>query len=447
MRHGRRLSRLLISVILSSLSALALADDVESGMYGGQIVPVDSKQIRMASEEVDVRVIWPTPPEYHSEFQVTANFVLVNDSDEPQSILVSFPGAFNVTGFTRTVDGRPVKVEEHHGAEYGNASKIAFAPRQERRVCVKYTGSSDETTGEGWWCYILRTGARWKGKIGKAVIAVHFPEGMPPGGQGPFDFNAVEMTPANYRTEGRTATWVFQDFEPSENICIKWYWRWALFISDPFRLKSKQEAAALLLKQGQWQGDNHRALQAFAAIREFFPDSAEAKTIDYDIARVLARHHVNGDNGSRFFYSHKVIDAKRAVDYYEAALKGPLDAEQRQDALGELFLLYSVEVPNAAKAQTALDRLGKEKLERHSDDVLLKVGAVSPQKALRVLESMGENEEYSKYSPRWKLKELIAAYPNGLVKSKGRPQPQAPAARPAAENSNATQQAGNSKPL
>ncbi|HUV39103.1 MAG TPA: hypothetical protein VMY39_05785 [Planctomycetota bacterium] len=442
MHRNAGIAGLLVVVVLGSVSARVLADDVESGWDGKDLVPIDSKAIRMAREEVDVQVRWSKSdaPEDkdvldgHCPVHVTGSWVLVNDSDEPQSILVSFPNNFDVHDFARTVDGKPVKVDKVPGKEYSWASKIDFAPRQERRVRVTYTAFAESTGGNlgGYWAYILQTGAHWKGKIGKAVIRVHFPEEMPPGGKGPFSFDAVNITPEEYRIDNRTAIWEFTDFEPSEDICITWDWYGALAASDPFKLKSKAEGSALLLAQGRL-ADGQQALRAFATIREFFPDSVEARTIDYDIACVLWRHGVHARNtrhDSDYIYGHGGIDAKRAVGYYEAALKAPLDAEKRADALAELFLLYSDEVRNPARATQVFELLRSETIDPGARGLVLKVAAVSPEKAASLFASMAGEPDGGDYAwgIRADLKRLIRSHPNGLVKAQGEPR-----TRPAGE--------------
>ena len=398
------ISWLLVALALCAASAPILADDTESGVNGTQIVPVESKAIRMTFEQVDVYVTWPTPnsgeekgvPEGHSTMLVTGLFMLTNESDQPQSITVAFPSDCGVSAFSRTVDGESVPVEKHGGQPFDNTSTINFAPREVHLVGVKYTGYSEECGGYGCignWSYILKTGAHWKGTLGKAVINVHFPEGMPPGGKGPFSFEAVKMTPDTWaRVDDRTATWVFLDFKPSEDISLEWRGWGALLASNPFALKSRKEAAALLLEQGQVLSPSPKALPAFAAIREFFPESAAARRIDYEMVRVLSHHSVSGRSGDKLDYDAGIIDAGRAVKYFTAALKEPLEPRERQMALTELFILHSVEVPDPAKAAKVLEQLAKMKQMPDVQEALFKVGAVSPQEALDLLGSLTDQQ-------------------------------------------------------
>lgn len=541
--------------VLACIVSPILADDVQSGFDGDQIVPVDSQAIRMASEQVDVDVSWSKPDPTNKDLPedsgstnmlVKALFVLVNESDKPQSILVSFPCDFAVADFKRTVDGKPLKVEKPNAKRFGNISKIDFAPHQTRQVRIEYSGTSEITGGynfEERWRYILTTGAKWKGTIGKAVVSIHFPKDMPVGGKGLFNFDAITMTPAGFETNGQTATWTFEDFEPTEEISLKWTRYSALLASDPFKLASKEQTSALLLEQGQ-QAELPKALGCFASIREFFPNSIEAKTldyyiadalarefhfgdinamyakeaiaryeialkepidaqqrenalceqfalccvkardnekiktlldrikkeeleskaiqtlkscvwrsqgevtacevireffpdsaeaqiIDYEIARVYARHF-DGSDMSKLDAGCEVMDPRKAAAHYEAALKQPLDPFRRQDALAELFILYSAEIPDPAKAQQAYERLKADKIDPRNNLIFLKVLAVSPAKSLALVDSISTAPEPANavIALRSQVQRLTKAYPNGVVNAKRTSQTQ-PATRSA----------------
>jgi|WetSurMetagenome_2_1015567.scaffolds.fasta_scaffold157809_1 hypothetical protein len=421
--------------ILLIAAAPALADDTESGVHGGQIVPVESKAIRMTFEQVDIDVAWakPSSPEGHTGMRVSAVFELTNESDEEQTITVAFPNGNYDDDFIRTVDGRPVEVEKHEGQALGYTSKIDFAPRQVRHVNVRYTGDTEISSGgydsSSSWFYVLKTGAHWKGTIGKAIVSMHFPKDMPPPGKGPFNFDAVKLTPDNcWRDEkSRTATWVFEDFEPKEDIHVEWTTGMAVIASNPFQLKSRKEAAALLMEQGRvhvyntysidsdnwmWSeaGTFSRALQAFAAIREFFPETAEAKRVDYEMGCALSHHWVGNNTPA-------VLNAKMAVKYFTAALKKPLEPSERVEALTELFILCSAELPDDAKARSALDQLAKMEWIPGVDRALFKVGAVSPRQALDLLNSLTDAQLGSgrRESLRSDLELMLKTYPYGLA--------------------------------
>jgi hypothetical protein len=438
---SRPVVALCLSMLLIVSAVPVLADDTESGADGGQIVPVESKAIRMTFEQVDIDVLWakPSNPEGHTAMRVSAVFELTNESDEAQSITVAFPNGNYDDDFIRTVDGRPVEVDKHDGP-LGYTSKIDFAPRQVRHVGVRYTGYTEISSGgydsSSSWFYVLKTGANWKGTIGRAIISMHFPEDMPPPGKGPFNFDAVKLTPGDcWRDEkSRTATWVFENFEPKEDIRVEWTTGMAVIASNPFQLKSRKEAAALLMEQGhvhayntyscdsdRWMwseaGTFSRALQAFAAIREFYPESAEAKRVDYEMGCALSHHWVGNNTPDNLSYNPFVLNARMAVKYFTAALKKPLEPRERVEALTELFILCSAEAPDAAKARSALEQLAKMKWIPGVDRALFKVGAVSPQQAIDLLGSLTDAQLGSgrRDSLRSDLELMLKTYPYGLA--------------------------------
>jgi len=381
-----------------ALAPATLGDDYESGLDGDQVFPVKSTAVRMASERVEVFVGWAAERGGHAKMRVAAEFVLVNDSTEPQTILVSFPVSDHEEEFTRTVDGQAVAVHKYEVKDpnglvthyHAYTSEIRFEPRQTRRVRVTYVAASDARSGwppyPACWSYILRTGALWKGTIGEAEVVVHFPAAMPPGGFGPFRSEAVLLSPLGYEVNGRTVTWTFKDFEPDEDIHIEWNAALALVASDPLRLAPRDEAPGLQLQMAMFLIDNGApsGVVALKELREAFPQSAEAKLVDYYLGRACARFYVNGGRIENVIWSPHA-----AAQHYEAALRQPLDDARRRDALAQLFVLYTQELDETAKADRTLARLRKENLSLPEHGELLEmVGLASPEGGLALLEAM-----------------------------------------------------------
>ena len=380
--------------ILAALALPARAGDCEARLDGGLICPVSSDGIRLARQRVEAIVIWPDEPAGHALVCVTAEFVLVNDDDKPRSILVAFPDGHRVRGFTRLVDDRPVEVVRHQSkggpAAAAFASRVDFDPGQVRRVRVKYIGAADAEAGRphgSGWAYPLKTCALWKGKIGEARIVVRFPMSMPPGGFGPFRPEAVRLSPAPTTLEGQTAAWVFKDFEPGQDIVVQWSSALALAASRPLELASKEEAPGLQLAMAKSllaRAEPKRALAALADLRKAFPAGPEARLMDYYVAQAYSYHYIKDGR-----LANDGLDPKAAAAHYRAALKQPLKAPHRQDALCELFLLHVVEAPDPAEAGKALDLLKKEKLTIDAHDGLLaKITAAAPKAALELLNTM-----------------------------------------------------------
>lgn len=387
-----------------SLTTPLFADDYESGLYGDQIVPVESRDIRMASERVDIAAEWPIGGFDHMPYRVDAEFVLVNESGKPQSILVSFPGDEGIGCFSRTVDGQAVEVTRYESRDkkwfYAFTSRIEFAPGQTRKVRVRYLGIADAGSGGGNWSYVLRTGAHWKGTIGEAVVSIRFPPDTPTLGHydGWETAEDLRLSPANYTVKDRTVTWTFRDFEPTEDIDVAY--RCPEYDDqnkpippppNPLRLPPEAEKVNLLLLAGKnLESSPGQALAVYEALRRTFPDSYEARTLDFYIARVYGRHRFCGDDPG--FEGH---DPKRAVVHYEAALRQPIPKEHRWIALAELFVLYSTEAPDANQARRVLDLLKKERMpwSNRNRTLVEGIGSFSPKVALELIDSMSFGPE------------------------------------------------------
>jgi hypothetical protein len=209
---------------------------------------------------------------------------------------------------------------------------------------------------------------------------------MPPGGFGPFRSEAVLLSPPGYEANGRTVTWTFKDFEPDEDIHIEWDDGLALAASDPLRLAPRDEAPGLQLEMAKYliDLDNRRAVVALKELREAFPQSAEAKLVDYYLGRAQAHFYANGER-----IEDVILSPYAAAQHYEAALRQPLDDARRRDALAQLFGLYTQELRETAKADRTLARLKKENLAfPEHREILEIVGLASPEGGLALLEAM-----------------------------------------------------------
>lgn len=405
--------------ILAALALPARAGDYEARLDGEHICPVSSDSIRLARQRVEALVVWPDEPTGHAFVCVTAEMVLVNDADKPRSILVAFPDGCRVRGFTRLVDDRPVEVARHESkggpAAAAFASRVDFDAGQVRRVRVKYVGSGDAQGGwphAGRWAYPLKAGGGWKGKVGEARVVVRFPMSMPPGGFGPFRPEAVRLTPAPGTFEGQTATWVLKDFEPDQDVVVQWSSARALDAARPLELASREEAPCLQLAMAKAllaRGQPKRALAALGELRKAFPARSEARLVDYHVAQAYSYHYIKDGK-----LANDGLDPKAAAAHYRAALKQPLKAPHRQDALCELFLLHVVESPDAAEAAKALDLLKKEKLtiDAHGD-LLAKITLALPEAALELLNTMtaSPGRQWLLHSSRAEISKRLADAP------------------------------------
>ncbi len=189
--------------------------------------------VTMAEEVVDLT---PTP----ERNTVTAEFRLKNTADKPASLEVGFPSWFGqpLQDFAVTIDGAKqlaeVKKEQLSNGPHKTVFKfwmcwpMTFDKGQERTVKVSYWVVVDKqppgplgrlmqlpkdvsdkiavcTSG-----YVLRTGAAWRGNIGKATIRLHY-------GQQVKKSLIVDMSPKDgwtYDPKSDTDTLVGEDFKP-----------------------------------------------------------------------------------------------------------------------------------------------------------------------------------------------------------------------------------------
>ena len=390
-----RIASRILTVFLAAFVATELiADDCESGLDGENIYPIESQNIRMTSERVDISVEDWGQPAGHTLFRVTAEFVLLNDSDESQTIMVAFPGTYVEGEFTRHVDGEEVEVQTYEakdGTTHMGSSGIAFAPRQTRMVKVRYVGASDATSGWDYgkrWSYVLKTGAHWKGKIGSIEVTLRLPRDLPFAGIGPFDFKAVTLSPSGYKLRDRTAVWRMKNIEPEEDIVVEWEAFTPLAVSDPLRKAGRDEAPRLQLEYANMIADvfsnRKKVIAAYTGLRRAFPDSYEATLVDYHLGKCYAHYSNQGD----WSLWKTVHDAKRALRHYEAAMKQALPDEMYVDLLCQLYALYSLEFANEKEAERILSLAGKAVIPEEPGTTRV-VGffvQAAPQRTMKVLE-------------------------------------------------------------
>jgi hypothetical protein len=384
-----------IALIVVGISSLAPADDYESAVDGDQIIPVGSDHIRMARERVECHVEWPSGFSDHSMVRVTAEFVLVNDSDRAIETLVAFPvGGEN--DFTRWIDDEPTPVELRPTSDVGWRwawiSPITFERGQARTVRVRYTARSDATapTTTATWRYILTTGARWKGKIDEIRVVLHFPMNMPPGGLGPFRAESMQLSPAGFVVDGQTVKWVFRDIEPEEDIRVGWDTARALEASDPLKWASKEEAPGLQFKLACAYRGEQRARQMLALLKAF-PDAPEVQQAEFRVAQGYTHRHISGGA-----IQTSGDDPRAAAAWYTESLKRPrLPAEMRTEALRELYLINCLDLNDAAAAARALEALCAQRLafDRHRETVEL-IGLASAADGVQLLRSMTVSSDW-----------------------------------------------------
>lgn len=216
------------------LATFHIVDD-GSGAFGvgGTVMPLGShRSVRMESEVV--RASLPSGI-------VTTRFVFKNTGPKCEVVMI-FPetggvGAANegppertyFTYFRSWVDGKPIKVarmpqkgETEHGMSYENwwVKRVPFGANQRRVVVNKYQsppgwgGAGEPPTST--FCYVLETGASWKGTIGSAIIEVDISRIK--------KRSSITAEPEGYKRKGTKLIWTLKNVEPTvdQDIFIRW---------------------------------------------------------------------------------------------------------------------------------------------------------------------------------------------------------------------------------
>lgn len=217
----------LVVLILLACPAIAHADDSwYVGIGGAPSSLAQHPSVRMAQETVHIDPV---------KGKVRAEFVFVNDG-EACNVPMGFPengqrpirvlhGKSGFTRFESTVDGEKTevrrkvgKIDEEDTYSIWWVKTVTFDAGQRRSVVVEYEGDGGwDTSGNGWFDYVLGTGASWKGKIGSAKIVVDT--------TGFARYSGLEFEPRPTHRFKDRVEWHLVDFEPkrSRTIRIKWF--------------------------------------------------------------------------------------------------------------------------------------------------------------------------------------------------------------------------------
>lgn len=249
------------------LAAPAAADDASLGRQGETVYPINDDQIRMVAEAADLRV-----RSRRTEVEVTFTF---RNEGPARDLLMGFPvgspygnegrGDPELHEFGAWVDNKPLAVRREKGVTAMAAAvdeagrpleypewltfSIPFGEGETRTVRNRYWASNYyNSIGQISTGYILRTGQVWKGPIGSAVVSVHL-EGVTPD-------QILSARPASFRWEGERMVWRLSEFEPDEDVVIRWETRPDGFPENPGLFDDLLEA--------EWRGGT----EGLARLRE-----------------------------------------------------------------------------------------------------------------------------------------------------------------------------------
>ena len=238
-----------LSSLAPLLLALVFAATARADIYrvigkGNTIAPLRSSEVAMDAETVEV-----FPESDFGGFCVRATFTMRNTSDERVTCQVAFPfdtrGAASVARDSfkvRIGDERVEKIElkvrdaaiaapSAHDFPAALVWAVQWEPRATLLIHVDYAmGEPEQYYGfvDGWRLrYIVRTGALWKGPIGRAeitfrltgqpMLADHFAQAGEKSShlQPPYSYPAAAV-----RTSPTEVTWRFERWTPQEDIWL-----------------------------------------------------------------------------------------------------------------------------------------------------------------------------------------------------------------------------------
>jgi len=235
--------RRLLVVVLLVWAVSAHGDDSAVYETAGAVAPMGNHPtVRMVREKVDAKL------DLFSA-QVRCEFVFKNEGPAT-TVKMGFPEqgyeydpdgdkqskpvkGSGYKGFRSWVDGKPVSTkfmfsyQGEFAPEYlaWSVKDVKFGAGQTRTVVNKYECQAF-VLGEEFFCYVLRTGRNWKGKIGQAVITVDASELQR-------YWRVTPRSPKGAVVEASRITWVLKDFEPEEDVVLGIERKQRMFIGNP----------------------------------------------------------------------------------------------------------------------------------------------------------------------------------------------------------------------
>ncbi|MDY0385283.1 NADase-type glycan-binding domain-containing protein [Trichlorobacter sp.] len=194
-----------------------------TGATGGQIRINNNSYVRMVDESINITI--------HKDFiEFDINYSFKNISDKPLQVEMGFPeqpGEFTQTlyNFFASSDNNPIKVkfvsvdanklDTTKGLLNWYTYTVQFKPNQLRKISNRYWVYATEYRGLRSFSYIMRTGASWKGTIGKIQITAKLDEGLVYAGKR-LARSGIVIEPDGFSMDssGKTLAWTFTDLKP-----------------------------------------------------------------------------------------------------------------------------------------------------------------------------------------------------------------------------------------
>ena len=212
---------ILILIFLNSFAGVSLADGGPIYQAGLNVIPYHNNSIEMVKEDLFItffngRSIHPDKVSDRANIQ--AKFIFKNTGGETDQ-KIGFPfgiprieGEFRIIEPTVKVNGKAVKAEL---ANPENDSRwliftVHFAKNEKKSVEVDYTVLPEP----GYFLYVLKTGALWKGTIGELNVDISMQD------RATYPY-VISISPEGYKIEGNHIVYHLKDYEPEKNIEIE----------------------------------------------------------------------------------------------------------------------------------------------------------------------------------------------------------------------------------
>lgn len=225
-----------IVFIINIFSSLAFANGVAIQLIpGNTVIPVQQDDIRLIKEVVNVE----------NASTVNAVFAFENTTQKEVNLQMGFPFTRDTEptieykvgsvdkNFVIKIDGKESPTTKKNvteniklkiGSEYDfmYVWLITFRPKEKKIIECRYNVQwSDDLGLSGSFVYITKTGALWKGTIKEANFYIELDDVLYRWlNSNEYSF---EISPKGYKINNKIIEWYFRNWEPRENISIRYY--------------------------------------------------------------------------------------------------------------------------------------------------------------------------------------------------------------------------------
>ncbi len=401
----------LCALLLLSPLARVYANDGYVGSVGQTAFPLKNSDIVMEREKVVIEDLGADA----EEALVECTFWFKNTKDSAVEVEIGFPEErvgdqdnpyYEIRDFKTWIDGIAVNVETKQAVEspeiehFGDYTrwftwKVAFKPGELHVIKNTYRIHQGANNYGGWdYRYVLKTGALWAGKVGKAEVyfkSPRFPFSTKDLSDGAYvkflkkhladeskkddPWFLVHLTPPIWVIEDGAVKWTFENFEPEQNIVISHTGAPEFYEKILKTFPKTQIAKDALLSRitgSPVAAYGQERLDAVNTFIKWFPKEKDAPEILLGYAMTyqqlgddadegdekyykkasaffekLFKHHLKWDKIAKaylyaaYFYKNSVKDEKKALESFQSAVAYCTTREQCHGAWSGLLHAYS----------------------------------------------------------------------------------------------------------